>query len=124
MGIDVYLLWDGQTEKERNAQYTGFSIVSGHVGYLREAYHGSPYATQILINEDWGGQPKGGFAIPNANLQQRLPAAVKAAIIREGILYRTKAMLHDPHIMAFANFVALHGQLEAQGRNPRILVSY
>jgi len=35
MGVDVYLTWDGQTEEEREAQFTGFSIAHGHVGYLR-----------------------------------------------------------------------------------------
>lgn len=36
MGIDVYIKWDHQSEEEREAQYTGFSNVHGHVGYLRE----------------------------------------------------------------------------------------
>jgi hypothetical protein len=53
MGIDVYAKWDGQTAAERDAQITGYSIVSGHVGYLREAYHGEPYATRVLFPECW-----------------------------------------------------------------------
>ena len=35
MGTDVYLEWDGMTEEEKKAQYTGFSIDAGRVGYLR-----------------------------------------------------------------------------------------
>jgi hypothetical protein len=35
MGIDVYARWDGQTKYEEEKQYTGFSTVHGHVGYLR-----------------------------------------------------------------------------------------
>jgi len=41
--------WNGQTKAEIEAQYTGFSVVHGHVGYLREAYHGAPYATEYLV---------------------------------------------------------------------------
>lgn len=35
MGTDIYLTWDGQTETEKKAQYTGYSINAGNVGYLR-----------------------------------------------------------------------------------------
>lgn len=51
MGIDVYLRWRNQTSDEHNAQMTGFSLISGNVGYLREAYHGGPYATRVLVPE-------------------------------------------------------------------------
>lgn len=51
MGIDIYMNWDGMTEDEKQAQYTGFSTTSGDVGYLREAYHGGPYATETLLPE-------------------------------------------------------------------------
>ena len=51
MGIDLYARWRDMTEDERAAQITGFSIEHGHVGYLREAYHGEPYATRVLIPE-------------------------------------------------------------------------
>jgi hypothetical protein len=39
MGLDVYLIWDGQTEEEKEAQFTGFSIGDGHNGYLRVSYN-------------------------------------------------------------------------------------
>ena len=51
MGIDIYMHWKDQTEEEHKAQLTGFSVTSGDVGYLREAYHGSPYATKFLMPE-------------------------------------------------------------------------
>jgi hypothetical protein len=38
MGIDVYIYWNGQTKKEKEAQYTGFDIRAGQVGYLRASY--------------------------------------------------------------------------------------
>ena len=52
MGIDIYLEWDGIKEDDKKAQWrTGFSVTAGSVGYLREAYHGGPYATKILCRE-------------------------------------------------------------------------
>src|SRR5438128_1651131 len=49
MGIDIYAYWDGMTDAEEAAQITGMSVVRGHVGYLREAYHGEPHATRVLV---------------------------------------------------------------------------
>lgn len=52
MGIDIYARWRGQTDAERQAQEEAWlSTTSGHVGYLREAYHGEPYATRHLCKE-------------------------------------------------------------------------
>lgn len=51
MGIDIYMNWDDMTNDEKQAQYTGFSTTSGNMGYLREAYHGGPYATKTLVPE-------------------------------------------------------------------------
>jgi len=52
VGIDIYLEWDGIKEDDKQAQWrTGFSVTAGGVGYLREAYHGGPYATKILCRE-------------------------------------------------------------------------
>lgn len=51
MGIDIYMYWDDMNDDEKQAQYTGFDTTAGNVGYLREAYHGGPYATQTLVPE-------------------------------------------------------------------------
>ena len=51
MGIDIYMHWDDMTDDEKRAQYTGFDGTAGNVGYLREAYHGEPYATDTLVPE-------------------------------------------------------------------------
>lgn len=53
MGIDVYLTWPDMTPEDSQKQATGFSILHGHVGYLREAYHGGPYASHLLFPEAW-----------------------------------------------------------------------
>jgi len=76
MGIDIYLEWAGQTEEDRKKMCTGFSTTSGDVGYLREAYHGGPYATQILVRE----------AFESDDCRAQIPAAV----LRERLTYVTE----------------------------------
>lgn len=136
MGIDVYLHWDGQTLEEYNQQITGWSVVHGHTGYLRESYNNGIFATKRLILEDWSKQPFNesakkpnypgcGFVIPNAELVKRLPATLELVRLRQ------KAYGEGPrHMMtrkiekSFRDFVALHGKLERAGKNPRIYISY
>ena len=71
MGIDIYMVWDNQTQEEHEAQLTGFSTVHGHVGYLREAYHGGPYATQLLFPEAFVGGSEGAV-IASSLLRERM----------------------------------------------------
>lgn len=84
MGIDIYTRWPGQTAQEERAQCTGFASDAGHVGYLREAYHGGPYVTRYLVSEAFD---TGEAAIPAATLRARLPAAVLMHLYREHKLY-------------------------------------
>jgi hypothetical protein len=86
MGIDIYAEWNGMTEAEREAQVTHFSGVHGHVGYLREAYHGSPYVTKYLVAEAFESA-EGVAAIPAEVLLDRLPAAVLISMYREHKVY-------------------------------------
>ena len=53
MGYDIYLRWPDQTKEERGAQRLGFAVSgqAGSLGYLREAFHGSIYATQHFVWE-------------------------------------------------------------------------
>jgi hypothetical protein len=181
MGIDVYAKWDGQTDDERKAQITGFSIVHGHTGYLREAYHGEPYATKVLFPECWDDvlvedqgirapleesdlewfckqndvtfeevhtrshemlvklrehfgehyqvefDPPtnrftcntGAMAIPAATLRERLPDAIEATKVRyAGDQYQ------DAAVASVIAFVELYERLDAEGKNPRVYVSY
>lgn len=78
MGIDIYLEWEGQTEAERKKMCTGFSTTSGNIGYLREAYHGGPYATQILFREAFESED-GKAQIPAAVLRERLTHVTEPA---------------------------------------------
>lgn len=70
MGIDIFLEWDGQAEERENAAAEDkpewFNTHDGHVGYLRESYHGGPYATQLLVRE----------AFESENYRAEIPAAV------------------------------------------------
>lgn len=101
MGIDIYARWAGQTEAERKGQITGFSTRHGHVGYLREAYHGGPYATRALVaeafaddrhhtcDEDGRGNCEAckGAPIPAATLRRRLPTVATLVLLREAEVY-------------------------------------
>ena len=85
MGIDIYAAWRGMKASDKAAQITGFSVHHGHVGYLREAYHGAPYATRVLVPEafeekvDW-------VEIPARRLRERLPEMLRRAKERELII--------------------------------------
>ena len=126
MGIDIYARWKGQTEQEQEAQYTGFSVVHGHVGYLREGYHGRPYATRVLVPE--------AFAAANCEaqiaatlLRERLPAALEAARERCVTVYQQEPDSEDSQatLRSFADFVALCERKEAETGEPvTILASY
>jgi hypothetical protein len=78
MGIDVYLKWNGMTEEDKQRQYTGMSTIAGNVGYLREAYHGGPYATKILCREAFEAE-KCEAQIPAATLRERLTSITEPA---------------------------------------------
>jgi hypothetical protein len=78
MGIDIYLEWDDMAAEEKKAQATGFSVTSGDVGYLREAYHGGPYATKILCREAFESETCRA-AIPAEILRERLTQVTEPA---------------------------------------------
>jgi hypothetical protein len=135
VGIDVYLRYQGMTEAEKKRQYTGFSVQHGHVGYLREAYHGGPYATKALVPETWHESAQDertldernklgiyplldqdgtflGLHFPAALLRQRLPAAIDAAVRRQVEIYDmdpTEAAL-SPRVLSLRSFVELAEQ--------------
>lgn len=78
MGIDMYLQWREQTPSEHGRQITGFSLEAGDVGYLREAYHGGPYATQLLAPECWASEDATA-QITAALMRERLTQVVEAS---------------------------------------------
>jgi hypothetical protein len=92
MGIDVFMSWGSGPSFEGN----GARPFRGANGYLREAYHGAPYATLVLVPEAFGdprrvaqafGVPRvedaavgtdsaGYVSIPASVLRSRLPSAL------------------------------------------------
>lgn len=126
MGIDVYMRWRGMTEKEKDAQVTGFSTEHGHVGYLREAYHGNPYATKVLVPEAFDASKENGIAIAAEELRKRLPEAKKAAITRLREIYKEPfADENHKEVKSFADFVELAEKKEKETGTPvKIIVSW
>ena len=55
MGIDIYARWEGQLPDQVEKQLeVWLSGVDGGAGYLREAYHGEPYALCERVERESG----------------------------------------------------------------------
>jgi hypothetical protein len=121
MGIDIYAQWDGMTAQEEAAQVTGFSIEHGHVGYLREAYHGEPYATKVLVPEAF---ESGRAPIDASTLQERLPEALHIAETREREVYGvTDAEDIERVQKSYRDFVALCVRKEDETGQPCLIIA-
>src|SRR3972149_1041425 len=104
MGIDIYAVWKNQTEEEHKSQLTGFSVCHGHVGYLREAYHGSPYATRYLVSEAF--EKEGACVKISASiLRERLSKTLEIACERNTKLYNGDCQ--EEVLKSFVDFVEL-----------------
>lgn len=127
MGIDMYLNWKDMGKEEKEAQYCGFDIRKGNVGYLREAYHGSPYATHALAPECWQDeQPEDGVLIPAATLRARLPIVLETAKLRAEKVYNDndEESIKETQ-QSFIDFVELAEKKEAETGEPcRVYASY
>ena len=123
MGIDIYMRWEGMTEADREKQITGFDATVGDVGYLREAYHGGPYATRYLVEEAFE-DGAGDVHIPAKELRERLPLTKDIVIQRAKEVYKEELTEDDEIVKSFENFVKLGEALEADGRKPTIYASY
>ena len=78
MGIDIFARWKGQTEDERKKQAKVWLVpTAGDQGYLREAYHGEPYALTHLCAEAFKAED--GAPITAQTLRERLPHALELA---------------------------------------------
>lgn len=128
MGIDIYARWPRQTAEEEAAQITGFSIEHGHVGYLREAYHGEPYATRVLMPEAFDHEMyPDGAPIPAATLRERLPETLAAATARQLLVYNQDSDNEDTRavLKSFTEFVELCERKERETGEPcTIAASY
>ena len=125
MGIDIYARWPAQTEAEKEAQCTGFSIEHGHVGYLGEAYHGEPYATRVLVPEAFDHETHSeGAPIPAKTLRERLPETLAAAT-RQQVVYKEGPDNDTTHIVlkSFSDFVELCERKERETGQPCSIVA-
>ena len=132
MGIDIYLRWDGMTQQDEKAQTDSWLEVSsraGHLGYLREAYHGPPYATHILMpevfieDETHHVEEFDGITIPVETLRERLPAAIDTAHERGHKVYNDPDG-HASMADALQAFVTKAEELAKSGEMPRVLASW
>ena len=123
MGIDIYAVWKGQTVAEKNAQITGFSVVSGRLGYLREAYHGEPYVTKYLCREAFES-PNGWAQIAAEALRERLPEAIRLAKERQREIYGVaKPEDINPILDSYRDFVGLCEEKEEEMGEPVAIVA-
>lgn len=121
MGIDIYAEWDGMTAEDRDDQITGFSIEHGDVGYLREAYHGEPYATVELVGEAF---VTGRAHISAAVMRQRLPLVLRLAEERERDVYDvTDAKEIEVVLKSYRDFVDLCERKEIETGKPCLIIA-
>ena len=125
MGIDIYAKWDGQGDDERQAQKEAWlSTEAGHIGYLREAYHGEPYATRHLVPEAF--VKRDGALITAAMLRERLPETLRLAEQRERQVYGATTQEDiEPVLKSFREFVEHCEEVEkTTGKPVRIFASW
>jgi hypothetical protein len=123
MGIDIYM---SHKLIDKEAQFTGFDVTAGRTGYLREAYHGGPYATQVLVPEAFGADyESGGFPFSARVLRARLPETLLAVAERGRRVYGENYDEGHPILRSFIEFVELAERVEAESGVPvRIYASY
>lgn len=102
MGIDIYLKWDGMTEENKHAQITGFDTTAGSAGYLRESYHGGPYATKMLVREAFESETCEA-EIPAAVMRERLTHVTEPARGCDGGHHMAAMLKHVMTMMAAMN---------------------
>ena len=130
MGIDCYLINPDtdqiHAEEIGQEEAMGFNPFSGHVGYLREAYHGGPYATQVLLKEGWLDEKRdeeGNFTLEASTLRHRLPETLEAAAIRNRQNYADRD--EEAVLKSFKDFVDLAENIEKEKGKPcKFYVSY
>lgn len=149
MGIDIYMTWDDMTADDVENQFTGFDTTAGDVGYLREAYHGGPYATEVLVPEAFTWTEKYGELMETAEmagqalppllsdmltrgvpmsaevLEDRLQAAMDACRARYAALYPDAPEEHVQEAVAsYVSFVGLARRLQDDGKGVYVYASY
>ena len=121
MGIDIYARWKGQSaDAKRRQSEAWLSIEAGGVGYLREAYHGEPYATRHLCAEAFA---TGEARINAATLRARLSDTLAIVERRERSLYHSSPQEIEEVKQSFRDFVALCEAKEKETGEPALIVA-
>lgn len=121
MGIDIYAFWKGHTKQERDSQASAWlSAMAGNEGYLREAYHGEPYATRFLCAEAFSA---GSAKVSAATLRERLPRALALVEERERKLYQADDAEVDRAKQSYRDFVSLCERKEQETGEPVLIVA-
>ena len=122
MGIDVY----NETAQQKNGGDSGggFNTLAGDKGYLREAYHGTTFATQYLVKEcfdlehkeeeDNGVSYRTRVYIPAKVLRARLPKTLELVKERYKTTYKAKDDEIKKAQKSFIDFVVLAEKLEKE----------
>jgi hypothetical protein len=98
-----------------------FSTEYGSVGYLREAYHGEPYARKALAPEAF---EYGRARIDADTFWKRLPDALNVAETRERTVYGvTDAEDIDRQLKCYRDFVALCARKEEETGIPCLIIA-
>lgn len=121
MGIDIYAHWKGQSEEERDQQTSAWlSTEAGAHGYLREAYHGEPYATMFLCAEAFSPE---GARIPSAVLRERLPHTLALVEERCHTIYESSETEIENVKQGFRDFVSLCERKEKETGEPVLITA-
>lgn len=122
MGIDIYLEWDGKENDESVEQGAfGFDTTAGHVGYLRESYHGGPYATKILVREAFEAE-NCKARIPAAKLRRRLTIPDRSAEGCDGGHFAAQLMAEVLSKLAGKDGAKVEPAFIANGETPKMAV--
>ena len=123
MGIDIYAKWRNQTAKESVAQSEAWQeAAQGKIGYLREAYHGKPYATRYMCAEAFDAE-NGEAQIPAATLRARLDKTLELAAERERTVYQSSEEETEEVVQSYRDFVALCEQKEDETGEPVLIIA-
>ena len=122
MGIDIRTVWKNQTKAERDEQAAEWlNTLAGRFGYLREAYHGEPYATQYLCAEAFDNMDTGDAEIPARVLRERLPETLKLVAKRERTIYQLDEKSIKQVKQRYRDFVELCERKERETGEPALI---
>jgi hypothetical protein len=121
MGIDIYAQWKNQSEEAKTEQASAWlSTGAGGAGYLREAYHGEPYATKYLCAEAF---ETGQTRISAAVLRERLAHTLALTEERERKIYQASGEEIEDVKQSLRDFVALCEAKEKETGEPVLIIA-